>query len=77
MQVNVKVDMTLKTTGLLVPPAVVTVIFSGPAVALPGIAHVPVICVAVTVVTVMLGSLTVVAPGMKFVPVRVTGIVVP
>jgi hypothetical protein len=70
---------TVKVTGLLVPPAVVTVTLTGPGVILKPILKVPVMTVElVTVEAIILpGQLIVVAPGTKLVPINVNGTFVP
>src|ERR1017187_9612546 len=73
--------ITVKDTGPLIPPEVVTVTFVPPSVALAAILKVAVICVALTTVTPLtvtpaLATLTV-APEMKPVPVKVTRTVAP
>ena len=67
--------VTVKLTGLVVPPKVVTVTVAEPD-ALAAMANVAVICVELTTVTLLTvtpAALTLtVAPGTKLVPVRVT-----
>jgi hypothetical protein len=69
--------LTVKTTGALVPPLVVTVTFAAPSVALAAMVNVAVICVVLTTVTALTAIpvllVATVAPETKLVPVRVTG----
>src|SRR5471030_2167995 len=71
--------MTANDIALLVPPAVVTVMFCGPNAAVGPMAKVAVIWESVTAPTVAVtpaGTFSVVAP-VRFTPVRVTGTLVP